>query len=239
MAESSFFVASMLCISAAPFELYADPGKDWNFSQEDAERMAALGFNVVRLGVIWEGLEPGTLGRTILPSALQALPMTRISSTRRWRLPILAKVAKTVETPGQYHIYTLLDMHEDVYSSEFGGEGAPPWAVCTDSYPIRTFAGTMVEHLQRPGLDHGHQTFWTNDVVGDLQGEYIRVWKAVAHYFRDDPGSSATTPSMNRSPRPESWSARGGGSFGVPLHGSRGIRVKSSFDGSVLACPAR
>src|ERR1700734_4132335 len=34
----------------APFELYADPGKDWNFSQNDAERMAALGFNVVRLG---------------------------------------------------------------------------------------------------------------------------------------------------------------------------------------------
>ncbi|HEX4245159.1 MAG TPA: hypothetical protein VHY77_06315, partial [Acidimicrobiales bacterium] len=41
----------------APFELYADPGKPWNFTRADAQRMAKLGFNVVRLGLIWEGLE--------------------------------------------------------------------------------------------------------------------------------------------------------------------------------------
>ena len=112
MVESSCFVASMPCTSAEPFELYADPGKDWNFSQEDAERMAALGFNVVRLGVIWEGLEPGTLGPNN-PAICSAGPAhdphqfdAAVASA------YLAKVAKTVELLGKYHIYTLLDMHK-------------------------------------------------------------------------------------------------------------------------------
>ena len=42
-----------------PYELYPDPGKPWNFSAADASLMARLGFNVVRLGMTWSGLEPG------------------------------------------------------------------------------------------------------------------------------------------------------------------------------------
>ena len=43
-----------------PYELYPDPKKPWNFSTADASLMARLGFNVVRLGMTWSGLEPGT-----------------------------------------------------------------------------------------------------------------------------------------------------------------------------------
>ncbi len=43
-----------------PYELYPAPGKPWNFSAADASLMARLGFNVVRLGMTWSGLEPGT-----------------------------------------------------------------------------------------------------------------------------------------------------------------------------------
>ena len=34
---------------------------------------------------------------------------------------------------GSYGIYTLLDMHQDVLSGKFCGEGAPDWAVDTGS----------------------------------------------------------------------------------------------------------
>ena len=44
----------------AAYELYPDPNKPWNFSAADASLMARLGFNVVRLGMTWGGLEPGT-----------------------------------------------------------------------------------------------------------------------------------------------------------------------------------
>ena len=36
----------------------------------------------------------------------------------------LDHLAKTVALPAQYHVYTLLDMHQDVYSEAFDGEGA-------------------------------------------------------------------------------------------------------------------
>ena len=221
----------------APFELYADPGKDWNFSQEDAERMAALGFNVVRLGVIWEGLEPGTLGPNnpaiCSPGPAHDPHQFNAAVTSAY----LAKVAKTVALLGKYHIYTLLDMHEDVYSSEFGGEGAPPWAVCTDSYPIGTLPGRWSNTYNDPGLITATKHFWTNDVVGDLQGEYIRVWKAVAHYFRDDPWVVGYDP-INQ---PFTKTLRAG----VPevaarlecLYTGAAYPGESSFDGSVLACP--
>src|SRR5580692_8882926 len=178
----------------APFELYADPGKDWNFSPEDAERMAALGFNVVRLGVIWEGLEPGTLG----PNNAAICSPGPSHDPHQFNASVasayLAKVAKTVDLLGKYHIYTLLDMHEDVYSSEFGGEGAPPWAVCTDSYPIGTLPGRWSNTYNDPGLRTAVQHFWTNDVVGDLQGEYDHVWQTVAHYFSSNPWIAGYDP---------------------------------------------
>ena len=44
-----------------PYELFVDPGKPWNFTSKDAAAIAGLGFNIVRLGIIWAGIEPGTL----------------------------------------------------------------------------------------------------------------------------------------------------------------------------------
>ena len=51
----------------APYIAYPDPGKPWNFDDTDASRMQALGFNVVRLGIEWQALEPGT-GRPNQPA---------------------------------------------------------------------------------------------------------------------------------------------------------------------------
>ncbi len=46
----------------APYIAYPDPGRPWNFDASDAARMQSLGFNVVRLGIEWQGLEPGSGG---------------------------------------------------------------------------------------------------------------------------------------------------------------------------------
>ena len=59
-AASSSSTASTPSTSTRPYELYPGPGKPWNFSAADASLMARLGFNVVRLGMTWSGLEPGT-----------------------------------------------------------------------------------------------------------------------------------------------------------------------------------
>ncbi len=171
----------------APYELYADPGMPWNFTAADAQRMAKLGFNIVRLGVIWEGLEPGTAPPNDPAICSAGPPRDPHQFNAAVARAYLAKVARTINLLGRYHIYTLLDMHEDVYSSEFGGEGAPPWAVCTDGQPVGTLAGRWSNTYNDPALRTAVQHFWTNDVVGDLQGEYDRVWQTVARYFSHNP----------------------------------------------------
>ncbi len=171
----------------APYELYEDPGKPWNFTAADAKRMASLGFNIVRLGIIWQGIEPGTLGPNSPQVCTPGTPGDPHQFNEAVAKAYLAKVARTVALLGRYHIYTLLDMHEDVYSSEFGGEGAPPWAVCTSGQPIKILPGRWSNTYNDPALVAAEHNFFLNDVQGNLQGEYIRSWKTVATYFADDP----------------------------------------------------
>ncbi len=96
-------------------------------------------------------------------------------------------MAKTVALLGQYHVYTLLDMHQDVYNELFDGEGAPAWAVCTNGAPSTDPPGRWSENYATAPADNAYRHFWTNDVVGNLQGEFDRVWAGVASYFRTNP----------------------------------------------------
>ena len=170
-----------------PYEVYPDPKKPWNFDVRDARRLARLGFDVVRLGVTWAGLEPGTApandpsicrsGRPGDPHQFDAGVLRRY----------LDRLSRTVAILARFHIYSLLDMHQDVYNRRFDGEGEPTWAVCTDG----------VQSVDPPGrwsLEYGTKAagiafhhFWTNDVRGNLQGQYDMVWGDLAKYFAHDP----------------------------------------------------
>jgi endoglycosylceramidase len=222
----------------APYELYADPGKPWSFTRADAARMASLGFNVVRLGIIWQGIEPGTLG----PNSPEVCTPGTPGDPHQWNARVasayLARVARTVDLLGQFHIYTLLDMHEDVYSSEFGGEGAPPWAVCTGTEPIKILPGRWSNTYNDPGLITAVHNFWTNDVVGDLQGEYIRSWKAVATAFSDNPwvvGFDPINEPFTKTLQPGTPEV----AFRLEcLYTGTSDPGRSIIDGSVLNCPS-
>jgi endoglycosylceramidase len=221
----------------APYELYADPGKPWDFSAADAARMASLGFNVVRLGIIWQGIEPGTLGPNSPQVCTPGAPQNPHQFNASVASAYLARVAKTVDLLGRHHIYTLLDMHEDVYSSEFGGEGAPPWAVCTDGHPIGTLPGRWSNTYNDPALISAVKHFWTNDVVGDLQGEYIRSWKAVASYFSGNPwvvGFDPINEPFTKTLLPGSTEVA---NHLECLYTGAAHPGRSILDGSVLACP--
>lgn len=172
-----------------PFELYADPHKPWNFNASDARKIASLGFNVVRLGILWEGLEPGHGGpnqpAVCTPGNPRPVAATGMFN-KRVADAYLKHVAQTVDLLGRYHIYTLLDMHQDVYSQPFRGEGAPEWAVCTDDVPIVPSGGRWSTNYSNPMLDTAIQHFWANNVEGNLQGQYDLVWHTVAQYFHNN-----------------------------------------------------
>lgn len=171
----------------APFLAYPDPGHPWNFTRSDASEIAKLGFNVVRLGMTWQGLEPGRGGPNSPAVCSPGPPRDPHEFNARVADAYMAKLAQTVNLLGRYHVYTLLDMHQDVYSEAFAGEGAPPWAVCTNGLRPDTLPGRWSNTYSSASLITAEQHFWSNNVVGDLQGEYLKVWQAVARYFHGNP----------------------------------------------------
>ena len=170
-----------------PFELYADPGKPWNFSAADASLMARLGFDVVRLGMTWSGLEPGKAkanspaicgsGKPTNPHQLNLAVLDRY----------VAHLKQTVDLLGRFHIFTILDMHQDVYNQAFDGEGAPSWAVCTDHVARTDPSGRWSHEYSATATQIAYDHFWNNDVRGNLQGQYDHVWGYVAQAFRGNP----------------------------------------------------
>ena len=77
-----------------------DPMNSLN-TEYDLKTMKKLGFNMVRLGVIWEAVErqPGV-----------------------YDMEYLEKVEEIINTLGENGIYTMVDAHQDAFSRNFCGE---------------------------------------------------------------------------------------------------------------------
>jgi endoglycosylceramidase len=177
-----------------------DPGR--RFTAADAASLARLGFTVVRLGIVWEGLEPGLPGAgpndprycaahragTPFPSLGRADPY-RSSVVQAY----LASTDRIVSLLAAAGLRVIIDMHQDAYGSAFSdrqgplpwnGEGAPPWATCTNgfAFPGRSYWGQAYGAV---AVETAIRHFWHNNVRGDLQGQFARVWQAVATHYRD------------------------------------------------------
>jgi endoglycosylceramidase len=116
------------------------------------------------LGVIWAGVEPhpGEISTTYLDS-----------------------IKQTVDMLAAHGIYTMIDMHQDLYSDMFYGEGAPEWASDGGGRPNKN-AGFPGNYFVNPAQSHAWDAFWGNadapNGIG-LQDNYALVWEHVASYF--------------------------------------------------------
>jgi endoglycosylceramidase len=182
-----FFHGVNVVYKYPPYEVYPAPGKPWNFNAHDASLIARLGFNVVRLGMTWQGLEPGTAGENNPTICKKGNPANPAQFNPSVLQTYLDRLQETVDLLGRYHIYSLLDMHQDVYNQSFDGEGAPAWAVCTNGVPSVDPPGRWSAGYATTAAGIAFHHFWTNNVVGDLQGEYDRIWGDVAQFFSTNP----------------------------------------------------
>ena len=111
--------------------------------------MARMGFNVVRLGMTWSGLEPGTASANDPAICARGAPQPD-----QFNQAVLNRyvghLRTTIDLLARFHIYTILDMHQDVYSETFEGEGAPDWAVCTNGVASDGPARPLVPRLTAP-----------------------------------------------------------------------------------------
>lgn len=134
------------------------------FGAADADAMRDLGFNVVRLGFIWAGLEPerGALDRDYLAR--------------------LTALVKLLTSRG---IYVLVDSHQDLWNERFGGEGAPDWAVFQPAKEPFAFNWGL-SYFVNPPIGNAFEDFW-NDREG-TQTRYVEAWRELARTFAGDPG---------------------------------------------------
>jgi endoglycosylceramidase len=147
-----------------PYEPSAD-----GFGDDDAAFLGANGFNAMRVGVIWEAVEPQ-------PGSYDD--------------NYLASIAQTVQTLATHGVLSLLDFHQDLYNEVFQGEGAPAWAVQTGGLPNPQL-GFPGNYFLNPAEGFAWNSFWRNAPAPDgigLQDHYAATWAHVAAYFRGNPG---------------------------------------------------
>jgi endoglycosylceramidase len=202
-----------------------DPG--WRFTAADAATLHRLGFSLVRLGVIWAGLEPGPKGAhrddpRYCATHVAGTPFPKLGKADPYDQSkvdaYLRNVDRVVRLLARQHIRVLVDMHQDSWGRPFANphgsppwmaEGAPAWATCTSGFPFND-----PDHWQGgytdPAVNAALQHFWQNDVRVNLQGQFIRVFRAVArHYagnrnvigydlFNEPSGPEALGPNLDR-----------------------------------------
>eukprot|EP01036_Dinobryon_divergens_P030515 gene30515-39769_t len=91
-----------------------------SLSAVDSANLKRWGFNIVRLGVMWPGLEPGPRGQ--------------------YDLTYLDSVEKIVRSLAAQDIFVILDLHQDLFHRKFCGEGVPDYVydLCASSEPAGT-----------------------------------------------------------------------------------------------------
>uniref|UniRef100_A0A7S1FFA1 Endoglycoceramidase n=1 Tax=Noctiluca scintillans TaxID=2966 RepID=A0A7S1FFA1_NOCSC len=162
----------------------------------DPETMGNLkkwGMNVVRLGVMWPGVEPapGVIDKTYL-----------------------SKIRNITQQLASYDVYTIADLHQDIGSRRFCGEGFPEFYIDdlledTTSAVARAapFPAPMKADISFNSTGFPNMTdclsnefagYYLTEQVGamwnelytpgsDLNLGFSRFWGAVANEFRDAP----------------------------------------------------
>ncbi len=137
-------------------------------TEADVQRMAHdWGFNVVRLLIFWDAVEPEQ-------GVYDDVYLGEIAQRMAW-----------FEAEG---IDVILDMHQDVYSEMFCCDGAPVWAVRDDGEPF-TEQALWSANYNQPAVQRAFDNFWAGDAGAhpDVQDHYVMAWQHVAETFAGTP----------------------------------------------------
>lgn len=135
------------------------------------EEIAALrewGFNSVRYLIVWEAVEP---------------------KPGQYDDAYLDRVAERVKWCREAGLRVILDMHQDLFSRKYGGDGAPEWACLDDGIAFVENKDAWFVNYSAPAVIRAFDSFWANrggpGGIG-IQDRFISAWQHVACRFRDD-----------------------------------------------------
>ena len=139
----------------------------WHGPREFAA-MRDWGMNCIRLGVIWDGLEPrpGVFDEDYLEGIDQRIAWARAAGIR-----------------------VILDMHQDLYSHKYS-DGAPEWATLTDDLPHLAGGGVWSDaYLSSPSIQRAFDNFWSNKPCADgvgVQDHFAQAWRHLARRYANE-----------------------------------------------------
>jgi endoglycosylceramidase len=166
---------------------------DKSLGDADMKDLRKWGQNVVRLGVMWPGVEPsrGHIDKTYLQ-----------------------RIKDIVQKLGTYGIYSIIDLHQDVGSRRFCGEGIPEHYVddmlqnetsllsLAQAFPLPRFPEIKVDDTGYPSLEdclkNNFGDYYDSEKVGALFKElytpgtplnegFLRYWDVVSKTFNRSP----------------------------------------------------
>lgn len=138
------------------------------FGEKDLAFLAENGFNGIRLGFSWAGVEP---------------------SPGVYDDAYIHQIVDLAAAAARHGLLPVVNFHQDGYAEKYGGNGAPDWACIDYGVPgsgLPSAAGVL------PGSSIAFENFWVNTAAEDgigLQDHYAAAWKHVAQKFKDDPHS--------------------------------------------------
>jgi endoglycosylceramidase len=147
----------------APFSPAGD-----GFGRDDARFLSENGFNLVRVGVEFQGLmpEPGRIDWGYVNS-----------------------IGQVVRDLTREHVYVLLDFHQDGYGPGLGDNGFPAWMQITDGLPNPN-VGFPAYYVANPALQRAFENFYANRPgpggIG-LQDYFVQGLRAIVGRFAYDP----------------------------------------------------
>ncbi|WP_223551886.1 cellulase family glycosylhydrolase [Aestuariivivens sp. NBU2969] len=138
-----------------------------HITPEEFKMFKEWGFNVIRLGIIWDGLEPE-------PGVYNQEYLKGIDDMIQWAT--------------DNDLYVFLDMHQDLFSVDFS-DGAPSWATITNDQPHLTGDVWSEAYLISPAVQTAFDNFWANTPAPDgvgIQDHYLNLWKYLAERYKDN-----------------------------------------------------
>jgi endoglycosylceramidase len=146
---------------------YVPPDGPTGFTRKDAAWLARHGFNAARVGTLWAGLTPQAPGQAD-PAYLD-----------RWQ--------RVLDLLARKRIWIQLDMHQDQWHEQYGGEGVPDWAAVRQ--PPYSLTPPVVAPFPTgywtPEVSAMFDDFWANR-RGLLDG-WLAVWRVAATRWERQP----------------------------------------------------
>jgi len=161
-------------------------------------RMPGLGFNVIRLIFVWEAYEPVEGQRN--PAYIA---MLRAIISRAW----------------QYHIYTVVDFHQDAFARTLAqgcGEGFPRWTIPRTIGPLDTPDNSVAcaDWMMIAAKDSRVHAAFSALYHSDLRRKYLQVANDLVSQLCGEPGVIGFDPLNEPFSDPTGW--------GPPVDGSSG-----------------